>query len=204
MFGKKKHLLQNGTQARAVVVDAERHGGQVTSQGRTPVSYRLRLRVHLDDGTTFDAACTVGGPMRSAQTYYSPGDIVPVRYDPQDPDMVLVDESALLAEQEAQRRAAADVAVERAERRLAGLPEPILGDLPADDAMHTAYQRWKTAAARATQARAEHKHAEAGQDRRETLRLFNASVTRAAEEKTARARYNELHKLRPDWTPDGG
>ena len=204
MFGKKKHLLRDGAQAQAVVVDAERHGGQIVSQGQVPVSYRLRVRVHLDDGTTFDAVCTVGSQVRSARTSYSPGDIVPVRFDPQHLDVVLVDESALLAERDDRRRAAAEAAVEQAERRLAGLPEPGPGGLPADEAMRAAYERWKMAAARAKQAKADHKHAEAGQDRRETLRLFNASVTRAAEEKTAHERYNELRKLRPDWAPDGG
>ncbi len=203
MFGKKKRLLRDGTQARAVVVDAERHGGQIVSEGAVPVSYRLRLRVHLDSGTTFDAVCTVGGQLHSARTYYSPGDIVPVRFDPEHPDTVLVDESALLAEREDQRRAAAEAVVERAERRLAGLPE--LGrDLPTDEAMYAAHERWKTAASRAKEARTAHRHAQAGEDKRETLRLFNASVKRAAEEKTARERYHDLRKLRPDWMPDGG
>lgn len=204
MFGKRKHVLRDGTQARAVVVAAERHGGQIVAQGAAPVSYRLLLRVHLDDGSTFDAACTVGGQVHSARTYYSPGDIVPVRYDPQHPDTVLVDESALLAEREDENRAAAAAAVERAERRLAGLPDRIPGDAPTDDAMRAAYERWKAAAARTKEAKAEHARAQAGQDRREALRLFNASVKRSAEERTARERYNELHKLRPDWTPDGG
>lgn len=203
MFGKKKNLLQNGTQAQAVVVDAERHGGQITSSGATPVSYRLQLRVHLNDGTTFDALCTVGGQLHSAHTSYSAGDIVPVRFDPEHRDTVLVDEPALLAEREDQRRALADAAVERAERRLAGLPDvPVGRDLPTDDALRAAHERWKTAAARAKEAKAEHKRAQAGEDKRETLRAFNTSVKRAAEEKTARERYNELHKLRPDWSPE--
>jgi hypothetical protein len=205
VFGKKKHLLHDGTPARAVIVDAERHGGQITSQGATPVSYRLQLRVHLDDGTTFDAVSTVGGQMHSAKTFYSAGDIVPVRFDPEHRDTVLVDEPALLAAREDERRAAAEVAVERAERRLAGLPDLPSGvELPSDDALRTAHERWKTAASRAKEAKADHKRAQAGEDKRETLRAFNTSVKRAAEEKTARERYSELHKLRPDWAPDAG
>jgi hypothetical protein len=203
MFGKKKNLLLTGTPAQAVVLDAERHGGQITSQGAAPVSYRLQLRVRLADGTTFDAACTVGGHLHSAHTFYSPGDIVPVRFDPEHPDTVLVDEPALLAAREDQRRADAQAAVERAERRLAGLPDlPAGHDLPTDAALRAAHDRWKTAAARAKAAKAEHKRAQAGEDKRETLRAFNTSVKRAAEEKTARERYQELHMLRPEWDPE--
>lgn len=202
MFGKKKQVLRDGIPARAVVVDAERHGGQTTAQGGTPLYYRLQLRVRLDDGTTFEAACTVGSAMRSAKTSYWPGNIVPVRVDPEDRSTVVVDEPALLAEREDERRAAAEVAVARAERSLAGLPPAPVGGLPTDAAMRTAHERWKTAAARAKEAKAEHKRAQAGGDKRETLRRFNTSVKRAAEERTARETYQELHKVRPDWTPE--
>lgn len=213
MFGKKKRILRDGTSARAVVLSAERHGGQRTSQGGAPVTYRLQLRVHLDDGETFDANCTVGGQLHSARTWFSPGDIVPVRFDPEQPmASVLVDEPALLAEREDERRAAAEIAVERAERRLAGLPDQP-ANRPSDEAMRAAHARWKTAAARTKEAKAEQKRAQGAgagagdgagaQDRREALRLSTVSIKRAAEERTARERYDELHKLRPDWDPPG-
>lgn len=205
MFGKTHKLLRDGVPARAVVVDAVRSGGQITGNGgAAPVTYRLRLRVHLDDGTTVDTECRLGGLTHSAHTFFYAGDIVPVRFDPTDPTDAIVDEAALIAEREAKLRESEAQAVERADRALAGLPDPgPPRDLPTDAAMRTAYERWRASAARTKEAKAAHKRAQSGDDKGATLRAFNLSVKRSAEEKTARERYNELRKARPDWVADG-
>ncbi|GAA2025259.1 hypothetical protein GCM10009839_24090 [Catenulispora yoronensis] len=201
MFGKNRKLLRDGTPGRAVIVDALRSGGHLTANGgATPVTYRLRLRIHLPDGTTTDTECQLGGLTHSAHTYFSAGDIVPVRYDATDPTHATVDEAALLAEREAKQREAEAEAVERADRTLSGQPDPgPARNLPTDAAMRTAYDRWRTAAARTKEAKAAHKEAQRADDKGATLRAFNASVKRGAEERTARERYQELRKARPDW-----
>lgn len=162
--------------------------------------YRLHLRVHFDDGSTTDATCTVGGQFYSARSSFSAGDIVPIHFDAAHRETVPVDEPALLAEREGKRRALNEAAIERAERRLAGLPEP-LGDLPTDDALRTAHERWRTTAARTREDKAEHKRARPEATSASSCAYSNTSVKCAAEDKTARERYQDLHKLRSDWTP---
>jgi hypothetical protein len=46
------------------------------------------------------------------------------------------------------------------------------------------------------------KQAEAAGDKAEAFRQFSNSMTRKAEEKSAREKFNDLHKLRPDWTSE--
>lgn len=206
MFGKTRKLLRDGTPARAVVIESHRTGGHLTADGgASPVVYHLVLRIHLPDGSTVDTPCQVGGLTHSAHTYFSVGDIIPVRHAPTDPTQAVVDEPALAAEREARHREAESQAVARAERTLAGLPPLPDREPPTDKAMRTAYERWQTAAERAKEARTAHKQAErdgSGADKGTVLRAFNEKVRRGAEEKTARERYDELRKERPDWGPD--
>jgi hypothetical protein len=201
MFGGHRRLLRDGEKAQAVVTWAERHGGQIDANGGAPIWYRLGLRVHFPDGTTAEVSCKVGGSVRGTALLFSPGDIVPVRHDGADRGQVVVDEPALAAEREAKRNALAEAAVLSAERRLAGLPDVAPAPLPTDEQLLTAHRAWRERAARTKQAKAAHRQAVAEDaSKGEVLRRHNAELTRAAEEKTARQKFQELHRLRPDWT----
>ncbi|MFE0458610.1 DUF3592 domain-containing protein [Kitasatospora sp. NPDC058965] len=201
MWGGHRKVLRDGETARAVVTSAERHGGQLDGSGGAPIWYRLGLRVHYPDGTTADVSCKVGGPLRGTALLLSPGDTVPVRYDAAEPGTVAVDEPALQAEREAERQALAEAAVLRAERRLAGLPDVDPAALPTDEQLAAAHRVWRERAVRAKQARAAHRQAVTEEaPKGEVLRLLHAGTTRAAEEKTARQTFQELRRLRPDWT----
>jgi hypothetical protein len=201
MFGGRRKLLVSGETARAVVLSAERHGGQIGDNGGAAVWYRLGLRVHFPDGTTVETTCKVGGPVRGTSLFLSAGDVVPVRYDRADRARLVVDEPALEAERAAEHKALEDAAVLRAERRLAGLPDVDPARLPTDAQLLAAHRAWRERAARAKDARAAHRQA-VTQDapKSEVLRLLHADSTRAAEERTARQKFQELHRLRPDWS----
>jgi hypothetical protein len=201
MFGGRRRLLRDGETARAVVTSAERHGGQIDANGGAPVWYRLGLRVHFPDGTTAEVSCKVGGSLSGTTLLFSAGDIVPVRHDRADRGRLVVDEPALEAEREAERRALAEAAVLRAERRLAGLPDVESASMPTDEQLLAAHRAWHERAARAKQAKAAHQRAVTEDaPKGELLRLLHAKTTRAAEEKTARQKFQELHRLRPDWS----
>ncbi|SEL33317.1 hypothetical protein [Streptacidiphilus jiangxiensis] len=201
MFGGHRRLLRDGETARAVVTSAERHGGQIDANGGAPVWYRLGLRVHYPDGTTADASCKVGGQLRSTALLFSVGDIVPVRHDGASPGKVVVDEPALESERDAERRALDEAAVQRAERRLAGLPDVDPAALPTDDQLLTALRAWRERSARAKQAKAAHRRAVSDDlPKGEILRLLHTATTRTAEERTAHQKFQNLHRLRPDWT----
>lgn len=89
MFGRGKKIREHGAQAQAVVLDSEM-GSRQNSHGAR--NHKLTLRVQFDDGTTTEAKCTVWSMLGSGA---STGDIVPVRYDPDDRDKVEVDLEAL-------------------------------------------------------------------------------------------------------------
>lgn len=204
MFGKRKKLLQNGAQADAIVIDAQIRGGHAGGAGMSPVWYELRLRVHYPDGSTAEVSDRFGSDVRNAPAPVGVGDIVPVRYDPEQPTKVLIDETVLLARRDEGRRALAEAAIERAERKLAGLPDiDTTQPPPSDEQLSKAYQVWRSASARTKEAKAAHKRAEADgtATKGDVLRLFNTSMKRVAEEKSARQKYDTLHKRRPDWTP---
>lgn len=208
MFGKRKKLLQHGAQADAVAIDVRIHGGRSGAAGMSPVWYELRLRVHYPDGTTADVDDRLGSDLRGAPASVGVGDIVPVRYDPGQPATVLLDEAALLARRDERKRALDEAAIERAERKLAGLPDIDTSQPPpSDEQLRKAYQAWRTAVARTKESKAAHKRAENAEDaavsKGDVVRLFNTSMKRVAEEKSAREKYNALHKRRPDWTPGG-
>jgi hypothetical protein len=204
MFGGQHKLVRDGVPAQAVVLGVETKSvaGNTSAAGAVPV--RLRLRVRFDDGSAVEVSCRVGGLLRSSPLSYAVGDVVPVRHDAEDRTKVAVDEPALAAERDAERQAQQAEAVARAERRLAGQPEaagtPAAG-LPSDAQLLAAHRAWRAAQARARQSRAAHdRSVQAEAEARETLRLFHQSVTRSAEAKSAKGKFDALHRLRPDWT----
>lgn len=113
MFGKRK-LLKNGAKAKAVVVDSDMTG-MSNSQGAH--KWRLRLSVQFDDGTTAEVSCHAYEVDLAAG--YGAGQIIPVRYDPDDRSKVEVDRPTLEAESEARKEAGRAGLARLAEEKLA-------------------------------------------------------------------------------------
>ena len=201
MFHRHK-LTEDGAQAQAVVTVAKRSGGIPTDEGMSPVTYHLTLDVHFDDGSTAAAECKIGGMLRGTDLSFYEGDIVPVRYDPADRSKIEIDEQAIRVKRDADAAALKQESIERAERQLAGIPEPDLArPAPGDAEMLAAHQAWRAANTKAKAARREQQRAQAaGVDKREAFRLLDQSTRLSAAAKSAQGKFNDLHKRRPDWT----
>jgi hypothetical protein len=65
--------------------------------------------------------------------------------------------------------------------------------------MNTAYRRWRAKAEKTKADQAAHQQAEASGDPRESALAFKLTISRG-EEKTARAKLDQLRTRRPDWT----
>jgi hypothetical protein len=76
----------------------------------------------------------------------------------------------------------------------------VVGPVPTDGEMNTAYRRWHAKAEKMKADKAAHQQAEASGDPREKALAFKLTVSRG-EEKSARAKLDQLRKRRPDWTP---
>jgi hypothetical protein len=72
--------------------------------------------------------------------------------------------------------------------------------LPTDEEMTRAYEAWRAKKAKVSGDKAAHKRAEAGDDKKETFLAFRKLMISRAEEKSARAKLDQLRKRRPDWT----
>jgi hypothetical protein len=70
---------------------------------------------------------------------------------------------------------------------------------PTDGEMNTAYRRWKVKAEKMKADKAAHEQAEACRDPKEAALAVRLKMSRG-EEKSARAKYDQLRKRRPDWT----
>ena len=70
---------------------------------------------------------------------------------------------------------------------------------PTDGEMNTAYRRWKSKAEKTKADKAAHEQAEASRDPREAALAVRLKMSRG-EEKSARTKYDQLRKRRPDWT----
>jgi hypothetical protein len=112
MFGKRS-IQKHGRQAEAVVLASDM-SGYSNSHGIN--KYHLELRVHLAGGATVDAKCGAypTGPMGA----FMVGEIVPVRYDPDDPSAVEVDRDAMVTAKQAARKEGEEGLVRLAEERL--------------------------------------------------------------------------------------
>src|SRR5438270_8345800 len=101
MFGgKKKKLLAEGTQARAVVLGVRDTGVTINENPRV----KLTLQVQPDGGAPFEAEKTM---TVSRVAIPRPGDGFLVRYDPADPSRIEIDAAAA---SEANAAAQAEVA----------------------------------------------------------------------------------------------
>ena len=81
----------------------------------------------------------------------------------------------------------------------AGRPSPVSTPAPTDGEMNTAYQRWQAKAEKLKADKAAHKQAAASDDPRETALAFKLKISRN-DEKSARAKFDQMRKRRPDWT----
>lgn len=122
MFGHRK-LLREGMAAQAVVVSSRL---RVPGAGQTG-TWHVQLAVPFPDGTTGSASCKVDERHMSAP---SPGDLVPVRYDPNDHGKVVVDVPALDARRAARSQASAQRDAARVQQALDAVRERP-GDTPA-------------------------------------------------------------------------
>jgi hypothetical protein len=113
MFGDHK-LFRTGTEAQAVVVSSKLR----TSGSGMLGTWHLELAVPFPDGTTGTAAAKVSEQHLHAP---SPGDLVPVRYDPANRSKVVVDEPALEARRAARAQANNAGEAARVQRALDGL-----------------------------------------------------------------------------------
>ena len=113
MFGKKK-LQKHGEQAKAVVLESTASG---YTNGKGIRKWHLKLRVQFEDGTTSEASCS-GYPAGAAGAFIA-GNIVPVRYRPDDRTKVEVDHDAIVAASEARRAEGREGLVRLSEERLA-------------------------------------------------------------------------------------
>ena len=117
--GHRKKLMREGAQAQAVVTGRE--GVNLTEGGWS--AYKLVLEVHFPDGAQAEVQEKVHvadiGALRGRV-----GDVLPVRYDPEDRSEVMIDVPAIQAEGDAKRRRLDDEAVAAGRRRLEGQIEP--------------------------------------------------------------------------------
>lgn len=112
MFDKRK-IQKHGEQAEAVVIDAVM-SGYSNSHGIN--KWHLRLRVRFDDDTTVEATCSAypTGPVGA----FGVGDLVPVRYLPDNRTKVEVDRDAMVAKSQARRIEGREKMVQLGEEKL--------------------------------------------------------------------------------------
>ena len=137
MFGKK-NLVENGSPAKAIVVDAQ-PGNALNRHGER--NWTLRLRVHFDDGQTADAQCEVYdlgidtvGPASGLEPYpLSTGTVIPVRYDPGNRQDVVVDRPTMIADTKAAYAADRQKKIDKAEATFAPTPTSAPQVQPTDE-----------------------------------------------------------------------
>ena len=72
--------------------------------------------------------------------------------------------------------------------------------VPTDEVMQAAYDAWRAAVTQAKAGRKASERAKVAGDKQAAFRELTQSVRLTAAEKSGRAKFSELHKLRPDWT----
>ena len=75
----------------------------------------------------------------------------------------------------------------------------VVGPAPTDGEMNTVYRRWRAKADTMKADKAAHQRAEASGDPREVAIAVRKLTISRAEEKSARAKFDQLRKRRPDW-----
>jgi Domain of unknown function (DUF1707) len=85
----------------------------------------------------------------------------------------------------------------------AGRPGAATAPVPTDGEMSTAYRRWQAKADKLRADKAALEQARASGDPREKVQAFKLKVSRG-DEKSARAKFEQLRQRRPDWTAGEG
>jgi hypothetical protein len=115
LFGHRKKLLREGAQAQAIVKEQE--GANLTHNGFSAV--KLVLEVHFEDGSQAEVSDKVDKEDLGYRLI-KVGDILPVRYDPENRSKALVDIAAVRAQAEESRGQMDQDALARARRELDG------------------------------------------------------------------------------------
>ena len=91
---KRKHLLENGVRATAVVLKRSRRvavtSGPENVVGSTELDFRLKLRVEPEGQEPFEVGCRMRFPQLSAP---EEGARIPVIFDPEDRDEIMWDDT---------------------------------------------------------------------------------------------------------------
>jgi hypothetical protein len=93
------------------------------------IFFELKLRVQFDDGTTEDIArrvrlASLGGSSGAIGATVTAGDLLPVRYDPEDRSKIEIDSAAVKQGKEAAREDSQRLAIQRGEEQLAAASSP--------------------------------------------------------------------------------
>ena len=111
--GHRKKLMREGAEGQAVVLESE--GVNIVAGGAS--EFKLLLEVRFSDGSTAEhrekVKLTEIGPVM-----VKAGDIVPVRYDPDDHSDVVVDAPAMRAKADERQQQGQAEAVAQARRKL--------------------------------------------------------------------------------------
>ncbi len=110
--GHRKKLLREGAEGHAVVLESQ--GVNIVAGGAS--AFKLLLEVHFSDGSTAELRQKFN--LTDARVMISVGDILPIRYDPDDHSAVVIDAPAIRAMRDEKHRTSDLEAVERARRRL--------------------------------------------------------------------------------------
>jgi hypothetical protein len=125
--GHRKKLLQEGAHADAVVTESQ--GARLTEGGGWS-AYDLVLEVHFPDGSQGELRERVDaadiGKLRGRV-----GEVLPVRYDPEDPSSAVIDVPAIQAEVDEANRLRDEEAVARGRRAIEGQPDTPPAGSPA-------------------------------------------------------------------------
>ena len=91
---KRKHLIENGTRATAVVLRRSRRIAVTTGPENvvdsTELDFRLKLRVEPEGQEAFEVGCRMRFPQMSAP---EEGSRIPVIFDPEDRDEIMWDDT---------------------------------------------------------------------------------------------------------------
>ncbi len=200
MWRKRKGGVQSSAAAKAVVIGVKVHGGEAGSGGL--VYFDLELRARFDDGGTREFRCRVGGPFSGTELRFTEGDIVPVRYDPDDRSKIALDEDAMNDDQTSRSEAFAAARIHGAELALDDqAAEAARTGSPTDAELEDLSDRWSTAMAKARACMDAHNEAKAAGDPKEAQRQLAAGAIANAEQVELGERYKRLRQQRPDWQP---
>jgi hypothetical protein len=200
VWGKRKGGARRSTAAQAVVMGVKVHGGEAGSGGL--VYFDLDLRARFDDGSTREFGCRVGGPFSGTDLRFAEGDIVAVRYDPDDRSRIALDEEVMNDDQTRRSETFAAARIHGAELALDDqAAEAARTGSPTDAELEDLSVRWNTAMAMARACMDAHTEAKAAGDSKEAQRQLAAGAIANAEQVQLGERYKRLRQQRPDWQP---